>query len=106
MGFPDMTVSICLTCYSSMFYNQTAGPLRPAMPFPHKTSQHVHSLELEKTLMNLLRARCHRSLVSTPSDPALSPLLLTSRDLYHIYIYIQSFCRRFYPKRLTIGEYM
>lgn len=75
MGFPDMIVSIRLTCSSSMFYNQTAGPLRPAKPFPHKTSQHVRSLELGKTLMNLLRARCHRSLVSTPSrSPPLIPL--------------------------------
>lgn len=74
MGFPDMTVSIRLTCSSSMFYNQTTGPLQPAKPFPHKTNQHVRSLELGKTLMNLLRARCHRSLVSTPSNPPLIPL--------------------------------
>lgn len=67
MGFPDMAVSICLTCSSSMFYNQTAGPLRPAKPFPHKTSQHVRSLELGKTLMNLQRGRCPLSLLYTPS---------------------------------------
>jgi len=67
MGFPDMAVPIRLTCSSSMFYNQTAGPLWPAKPFPHKTSQHVRSLELGKTLMNLLRGRCHHSLLSTPT---------------------------------------